>query len=178
MSASVPLTKPRPTSARPTSPTTSRQSTKPNLKVVAPPRPNVAGTGMFSLVIVGILVTGMVILLFLNTTLAQGAFQMHELTKAQQALNIAKQQLTQSVEVAQSPEQLQARATALGMVPSDNPVFIRLADGKVLGTPIPAPRPPKAVKAVPAIALSVNGSSTSTASNLKVSTGTTAVKVP
>ena len=178
MSASVPLTKPRATSARPTSPTTSRPSTKPNLTVVAPPRPKVAGTGMFSLVIVGILVAGMVILLFLNTTLAQGAFQMHELTKAQQALNITKQQLTQSVEVAQSPEQLQARATALGMVPSDNPVFIRLADGKVLGMPIPAPRSPKAVKAVPVVATSVNGSSTNNASTAKVSTSATAVTIP
>ncbi len=122
---------------------------------------------------VGILAAGMVILLFLNTTLAQGAFQMHELTKAQQALNITKQQLTQSVEFAQSPEELQARATALGMVPSDNPVFIRLADGKVLGMPIPAPRPPKVVKVATSAAATAVGVNASTTSKVPTTTAVT-----
>ncbi len=128
---------------------------KPNLTVVAAPRPRVAGTGVFSLVIAAILVLGMMLLLFLNITLAEGGFRIHDLTKAQHQLNIQRQLLAQSVAVAQSPEQLQRRARALGMVPSDNPVFIRLADGKILGTPIPAPRPPRAVKAAPASAPSV-----------------------
>jgi hypothetical protein len=120
-----------------------KPSARPNLTVVPALRPRVAGTATFSLVIVGILVFGMVVLLFLNTTLAQGAFQIHELTKAQRALNVTQQELAQKVAVAESPEELEARAVALGMVPSDNPVFIRLADGKVLGTPIPAARPPR-----------------------------------
>jgi len=98
---------------------------------------------MFSLVIAAILVVGMVVLLSLNTMLAEGAFQIHTLTKAQSQLNVRQQELVQSVAIAKSPEQLQSRALALGMVPSDNPVFIRIADGKLLGTPIPAPRPPR-----------------------------------
>ena len=144
MSASMPVTKTRPAAPRSTNTGTSAQpSTRANLHVVPAPRARVAGTGAFSLVIAGILVSGMVILLFLNTTLAQGAFQIHELTKSQTSLTITQQQLAQQVAAAESPEQLQVRATALGMVPSDNPVFIRLADRKVLGSPIPAPRPLK-----------------------------------
>ena len=125
---------------------------QPKLTVVTPPRPRVAGTGMFSLVIAGILVLGMMLLLFLNITLAEGGFRIHDLTKAQRQLNIEQQVLAQSVAVAESPEQLQTRARSLGMVPSDNPVFIRLADGKILGKPIPAPRPPRVVTVPPATA--------------------------
>ncbi len=158
MSASLPLTKSHPTSPRATSPSRSaEQGTRTNLTVVPAPRARVAGTATFSLVIAGILVAGMVILLFLNTTLAQGAFAIHELTKAQTALTITQQQLAQQVAAAESPEQLQVRANALGMVPSDNPVFIRIADGKVLGTPIPAPRPPSAASVAPATPSVVSG---------------------
>ena len=138
---------------------------KPNLTVVAPPRPRVAGTGMFSLVIAAILVVGMVVLLSLNTMLAEGAFQIHTLSKAQSQLNVRQQELVQSVAIAKSPEQLQSRAIALGMVPSDNPVFIRIADGKILGTPIPAPHParvtvaaaPASSKSAPPVVKAVSG---------------------
>lgn len=133
----------RPTRQPRVTPTPAPATPKPNLTVVAAPRPRVAGTGMFSLVIAAIMVVGMVVLLSLNTMLAEGAFQIHTLTKAQSQLNVRQQELVQSVAIAKSPEQLQSRALALGMVPSDNPVFIRIADGKLLGTPIPAPRPPR-----------------------------------
>jgi len=133
----------RPTRQPRVTPTPAAATPKPNLTVVAAPRPRVAGTGMFSLVIAAIMVVGMVVLLSLNTMLAEGAFQIHTLTKAQSQLNVRQQELVQSVAIAKSPEQLQSRALALGMAPSDNPVFIRIADGKLLGTPIPAPRPPR-----------------------------------
>ena len=148
--SALPLTDPLAQPKRQPRPTASAvaESSKPNLTVVAPPRPRVAGTGMFSLVIAAFLVVGMVVLLSLNTMLAEGTFQIHSLTKTQQQLSIQREQLAQQVAVAESPEQLQSRALALGMVPSDNPVFIRIADGKILGTPIPAPKPAR-VKTVP-----------------------------
>ncbi len=102
------------------------------------PRPAVAGTGVFALVVVGTLVAGMVVLLVLNTSLAQGAFEIGTLTKAQNQLAVQEQQLLQEVARAEAPEALQARANDLGMVPVAAPVFLRLADGAVLGIPKPA----------------------------------------
>lgn len=102
------------------------------------PRPAVAGTGVFALVVVGMLVGGMVLLLVLNTSLAQGAFEIGTLTKAQNQLAVQEEQLLQEVARAEAPESLQARADALGMVPVAAPVFLRLADGAVLGIPKPA----------------------------------------
>jgi hypothetical protein len=102
------------------------------------PRPAVAGNGVFALVVVGMLVGGMVMLLVLNTSLAQGAFEIGTLTRTQNQLAVQEQQLLQEVARAEAPESLQARANALGMVPVAAPVFLRLADGAVLGIPRPA----------------------------------------
>ena len=57
-----------------------------------------------------------------------------------------EQALEQLVAVEASPKRLSARAEALGMVRSENPAFIRLSDGKVLGKPKAgvAPPPPPA----------------------------------
>jgi hypothetical protein len=51
--------------------------------------------------------------------------------------------LQQDVSAEASPQRLAARARALGMVPNENPAFIRVADGRVLGVPKPAKAPPK-----------------------------------
>jgi hypothetical protein len=98
----------------------------------------VAGNGVFALVVVGLLVVGMGVLLGLNTSLAQGAFEISALTRVQSNLAVQEQQLLQEVAVAEAPESLQRRADALGMVPVSSPVFLRLADGAVLGTPVAA----------------------------------------
>jgi hypothetical protein len=98
---------------------------------------------VFALVVVGILLTGMVMLLVLNTTLAQGAFEIGALTQTQNQLAVTEQQLLQAVAAEEAPDALQARATALGMVPVTSPVFLRLADGAVLGTPTAAAAPRK-----------------------------------
>lgn len=110
------------------------------------PRPNVAGNGVFALVVVGMLVGGMVMLLVLNTSLAQGAFEIGTLTRTENQLAVQEQGLLQDVARAEAPESLQERADALGMVPVVAPVFLRLADGAVLGTPKAA----KAVTKLPA----------------------------
>jgi hypothetical protein len=46
-----------------------------------------------------------------------------------------------------APHRLATRATALGMVRSENPVFIRTSDGKILGKPKAGVAPP--AKATP-----------------------------
>jgi hypothetical protein len=98
----------------------------------------VAGNGVFALIVVGMLVTGMGVLLVLNTSLAQGSFELGALNSAKSRLAVQEQQLLQQVALAESPEALQHRADVLGMVPVAAPVFLRLADGAILGTPVPA----------------------------------------
>jgi hypothetical protein len=115
-----------------------RRAARPVLREVPQPAPTVAGTGVFALVVTGLLVGGMVLLLVLNTSLAQGAFEIGALTKQQRELAVTEQRLLQEVAVTESPESLQREARRLGMVASVAPVFLRLADGKVLGTPQPA----------------------------------------
>jgi hypothetical protein len=57
-----------------------------------------------------------------------------------------EQALEQSLARQAAPGRLAGRASALGMVPSENPAFIRLSDGRVLGKPkagvAPPPPPP------------------------------------
>ena len=117
---------------------------RPILTEVPPAPAAVAGRGVFALVVLGMLVTGMGVLLVLNTSLAQGAFELGALTKTQGALAVQEQQLLQQVALEESPDALQVRATALGMVPVAAPVFLRLSDGAVLGTPTAAVGVPRA----------------------------------
>ena len=72
---------------------------------------------------------------------AQDAFAVSALEQKASELADREQALTQQVAAADSPEKLEERARRLGMVPSENPVFLRLADGKVLGKPVPGKRP-------------------------------------
>lgn len=123
-------------------PATAGRPRRTPLREVPPPAPAVAGTGIFSIVVLGILVGGMVMLLVLNTSLAQGAFEISALNSAQRDLAVQEQKLVQQVAVAEAPEALQERARGLGMVPVASPVFLRLADGKVLGVPTPASADP------------------------------------
>jgi len=88
--------------------------------------------------VVALLLGGMVMLLGLNTSLASGAFEISSLTSGQSSLAVQEQYLIQKVALAESPEALQKRAVSLGMVPASSPVFIRLADGAILGVPTPS----------------------------------------
>jgi hypothetical protein len=60
---------------------------------------------------------------------------MGSLARTQSQLAVEEQRLLQEVAKAEAPESLQRRADALGMVPVTSPVFLRLADGAVLGVP-------------------------------------------
>jgi hypothetical protein len=143
MSATARATATRPAS-RPSTPRTSpTRSRRPALQEVAPPAPSVAGNGMFALIVAGLLVAGMLGLLVLNTTLAQGAFEIGSLTQVKRDLAVNEQRLLQTVAHAEAPESLQQRADALGMVPAQAPVFLRLADRTVLGRPTPAKAQPR-----------------------------------
>lgn len=88
-----------------------------------------------------ILTAGMLGMLWINTTLAQGAFTLTDLQQQRAQLIEIEQQLTEQLARADAPAQLEQSARALGMVPQDVPVFLRLEDGQVLGDPVPQPAP-------------------------------------
>ena len=174
-STSVRSTSARSAASRPSRATRVR---RPALSTAPAPRASVAGNGVFALVVIGILLTGMVLLLVLNTTLAQGAFEIGALTQSQNQLAVTEQQLLQAVAAEEAPESLQKRAGALGMVPVTSPVFLRLADGAVLGTPTPAAAP-RARAAAPATApATAAAAATATTTKTTKTDPMTAVPVP
>ncbi|MGN6334048.1 MAG: hypothetical protein ACTHOD_20735 [Motilibacteraceae bacterium] len=101
-----------------------------------------AARGPFVLLVGLLLSAGLIGLLLLNTALGQGSFALHDLNRRADQLDDQAQALQRQLAKAESPAQLAARAHALGMVPSENPAFVRAADGKVLGVPKPGQAPP------------------------------------
>lgn len=124
-----------------------RETRQRHLAPVPPPARRPA-RGPFIAVLTVLLGGGLLILLALNTALAQGSFVAFDLRADNAALAEREQDLLQDVAAAESPQELEESARRLGMVPAENPVFLRLSDGKVLGVPLPAQAPvkPKPVK--------------------------------
>lgn len=87
------------------------------------------------------LALGLVGVLLLNTIISQGAFRQHSLEIELILLAEQEERLSREAQLAESPLELEKKARALGMVPAASPVFLRLADGKILGDPVAAPAP-------------------------------------
>ena len=121
---------------------------RPRLTVV-PPLHARAPRAPFVILVAALLTAGLGGLLFLHTALAEDSFRLHDLKVRSTELSDREQALEQAVAVAASPQRLAARATALGMVRSENPAFIRTSDGRILGVPKAAELPPAAPKPVP-----------------------------
>lgn len=115
------------------------RASRPHLRMVSPLRPERASRGLFALIVTGMLVGGMVVILVINTSLAQGAFTISELQSQRSTLSQQEQTLSEAVATVAAPEALEQQARALGMVPSETPVFISLPGGKVLGRAKAAP---------------------------------------
>ncbi len=115
------------------------KSGRPNLRMVSPLRAERASRGVFALIVTGMLVVGMLVILVLNTSLAQGAFTISELQAQEAGLSQQEQTLSEVVSAAAAPEALERSARALGMVPSETPVFLRLPGGRIIGNPKAAP---------------------------------------
>lgn len=113
----------------------------PTLRLVAP-RPRTAGRAPFAALLVGLLVSGLLSLLALNTLQAQDAFALHELEAQGRELTLREQLLQGQVQDLEAPAALAERAAALGLVPSGPPAFLRLPDGAVLGEAAPGKTPP------------------------------------
>jgi hypothetical protein len=87
--------------------------------------------------IVALLGGGLIVLLLLNMVLAQDAFTVTQLQAQVSQLQDRQEALAQQVDRMSSPARLAQRAHALGMVVSQNPVFIRSTDGRIVGVPAP-----------------------------------------
>lgn len=95
----------------------------------------------FVVLLVSLLIGGLIGLLMLNTVLARDAFVLDSLKADSRELADREQALQREVELLRSPQSLAARATELGMVQAGPPAFLRLADGAVLGAPVPGAAP-------------------------------------
>jgi hypothetical protein len=101
------------------------RTARPQLRIVSPLRQERA--------------SGMIVILVINTALAQGAFTVSELQNQQASLAQEEQLLSQAVAAAAAPDALEKSARAMGMVPSQTPVFLKVPSGKVLGKATAAP---------------------------------------
>jgi len=153
---------------------TKRPAIRPPVRVVQPPAVRPARAPFVVLVLV-LLSLGLGALLLLNTLLAQGSFTLHALDVKVAGLADQEQALQQKSAQLASPKRLARNASALGMVASVNPAFLRTEDGKVLGAPVPAPTPLPVVGSVAGPDTSTStGADTGTTTDSTTSSGTDA----
>lgn len=93
----------------------------------------------FAVLILGLLATGLVILLLLNTAMDRGAFELQSAQRTQGQLTDQQQELQLRLIGLSAPGALASEAAALGMVPNPRPVFLSPGNGAVLGVPTEAP---------------------------------------
>lgn len=72
-------------------------------------------------------VIGLLVLLTINTMLAQDAFELHRLQAQATMLSDQREAVMKQIDQASSPEVLSARAVAEGMIPSQSPRFLTLS---------------------------------------------------
>jgi cell division protein FtsB len=96
--------------------------------------PRVPFVSLVSLVLLG----GVVGLLLFNTSMQQASFAATSLEAQAGALTAREQTLRMELDVLNNPQRVAQQARKMGMVTAGAPAFLRLSDGKVLGTAAPA----------------------------------------
>jgi hypothetical protein len=92
----------------------------------------------FAVLVIAMLVAGVVGLLMFNTNMQQASFKATSLQNEATALTAKEQSLNMELDQLRDPQRLAIAAKKLGMVAPAQPAFIRLSDGRVLGTPAKA----------------------------------------
>lgn len=69
---------------------------------------------------------GLILLLLINTLLAQDAFELTNLKLEAKLVSDEREAIARQIDKLSSPEALANSATALGMKPSENPTFLSL----------------------------------------------------
>ena len=117
-----------------------RPAATPRLHVVRAPV-HVRTRAPFVVTCMSLLAASLLGALLLNTSMAQGEYDRFALQTRLAHSAQAQQQLAEQLERAASPQEVATAAQALGMVPASGAAYLRLADGAVLGAPVPAPPP-------------------------------------
>lgn len=112
---------------------------RPRLTVVSKVTPR-APRVPFVVLVMTVLVAGLVGLLLLNTALQRGAYTATALRQQSSALAVHQQELEVQVAALRQPQRVAVEAQRLGMVTNDSPVFLSLATGKIIGTPVAGSR--------------------------------------
>lgn len=93
----------------------------------------------FAVLVLAMLVAGVVGLLMFNTSMQQSSFKATALQQQVTQLTAREQSLNMELDGLRDPQHLAVEAKRrLRMVAPSSPAFLRLADGRVLGTPTPA----------------------------------------
>lgn len=106
-----------------------------HLKMVAPLRAERASRGVFAIIVTALLGFGLIAMLVINTSLAQGAFVVTELQRELQVATEQEQALAEEIAAVSGPVALEQAARGLGMVPNASPAFVDVEAGRVLGRP-------------------------------------------
>jgi len=109
---------------------------------VAPPVPVSVPRAPFITVVLLMVVAGVLGILVINTKINENAFYLHDLRAQQNSLDRQEQRLEREIAQRESPGNLAAAATRLGLVRAESPTYLRLPDGRELGVPRPAPAAP------------------------------------
>jgi cell division protein FtsB len=109
---------------------------------VVPPRRSLGRTQAartpFAVLVILMLAAGVVGLLMFNTNMQQASFKATALQDRVNVLTAREQSLNMELDELRDPQSLAVAARRLGMVAPSQPAFVRLSDGRVLGTPTPA----------------------------------------
>ena len=103
-------------------------------------------------VLIGMLAAGLCALLALNTASAALEVQTRGVSDTNANTSDTQQQLTRDLAAKAAPGNLASAAAALGLVPNQNPAFLRINNNgsvTVLGSPTPATAPPLPPKPKP-----------------------------
>jgi hypothetical protein len=104
-----------------------QKSTKVALKLVPDVSPSAqANRKFFAIFVSGVGATGLLLLLAINTLLAQDAFALTRLKLEVKMVSDQREAIARQIDAQSSPEALARAATALGMKPSESPVFLNL----------------------------------------------------
>ncbi len=104
-----------------------QKSTEVALKLVPDISPSAqADRKFFAIFVSAVGVTGLLLLLTINTLLAQDAFVLTHLKLEAKMVSDQREAIARQIDAQSSPEALAQSAAALGMKPSESPVFLNL----------------------------------------------------
>jgi hypothetical protein len=92
----------------------------------------------YAVVTVSVIFGIIVAQLLLSVAVSSGAYEISGLQAQNRELDRTQQSMNQDLDRLASPQNLAANAEALGMVSNNTPVYLRLSDGAVLGSPVAA----------------------------------------